>query len=192
MKQSIALTILLTIFSTIAFAEDLPKSGKYSGRYYWTYDGKVFPVGQDRMILSGNLPGVIFNDAGKGFLHNARLDCQIFWDINKGKSNANGSCITTDAEGDKALSLWTCVGTLPTCDGELKFDGGTGKYTGITGNSKFKATVIGQTQAGFSLISGEWKYRKRAERPHSAGGRMEGVLMFDYRNRATEGIGALA
>ena len=87
------------------------------------------------------------------------------------------------------MSLWTCVGTLPTSDGELKFDGGTGKYTG---NSKFKATVIGQTQAGFSLISGEWKYRKRAERPHSAGGRMEGVLMFDYRNRAIEGIGALA
>jgi hypothetical protein len=157
MKQSIVLTVLLTIFSTTAFAEDLPKSGKYSGRYDWTYDGKVYPVGQDRMILSGNLPGVIFNDAGKGFLHNARLDCQIFWDINKGKSNANGSCIATDADGDKALSLWTCVGTLPTCDGELKFDGGTGKYNGITGNSKFKATVIGQTQAGFSIISGEWK-----------------------------------
>ena len=33
MKQSIALTVLLTIFSTTAFAEDLPKSGKYSGRY---------------------------------------------------------------------------------------------------------------------------------------------------------------
>ena len=109
------------------------------------------------MILSGNLPGVIFNDAGKGFLHNARLDCQIFSDINKGMSNANGSCITTDADGDKPLSLWTCVGTLPACDGELKFDGGTGKYTGITGNSKFKATVIGQSQAGFSLICGEWK-----------------------------------
>ena len=36
MKQSIVLTVLLTIFSTTAFAEDLPKSGKYSGRYDWT------------------------------------------------------------------------------------------------------------------------------------------------------------
>ena len=40
--------------------------------------------------------------------------------------------------------------------------------------------------------AGSGNYRKQAERPHSARGRMEGLLMFDYRNRATEGIGALA
>jgi hypothetical protein len=157
MKATTAVTLLFAMLSTAAFAEDFAKSGKYTGRYDWIFDGKVYPVGQDRMILSGNLPGVIFNDAGKGFLHNSRLDCQIFWDINKGKSTANGSCIGTDVDGDKTLSFWTCAGTLPVCDGEFRFDGGTGKYTGITGNSKFKATAIGQTQAGFSIISGEWK-----------------------------------
>ena len=156
MKLSIALTVLLAIFANSTFAEDLAKFGKYSGRYDWIFDGKTYAVGPDRVILVGNLPGVIFNDAGKGFLNNTRLDCQIFWDINKGTTNANGSCIATDADGDKALSLWTCVGPLP-CDGNLKFDGGTGKYSGITGASKFKANPIGQTQSGFSIISGEWK-----------------------------------
>lgn len=67
MKRAIAMSVLLTSFSTAIFAEDLPKSGKYSGRYDWIFDGKAYPVGQDRMILSGNLPGVTFNDAGKGF-----------------------------------------------------------------------------------------------------------------------------
>jgi hypothetical protein len=157
MKTCAALAIASMLFSTVAVAEDLPKSGKYSGRYDWSFDGKSFPVGQDRLILTGNLPGVFFSDAGKGFFSNARYDCQIFWDINKGQSTANGTCISTDADGDKTLSLWKCAGTLPICDGELQFDGGTGKYAGITGNGKFRATAIGQTQAGLSIINGEWK-----------------------------------
>ena len=67
MKRAIALTVLLTLFSSAVIAEDLPKSGKYTGRYDWNFDGKAYAVGPDRTILSGNLPGVIFNDVGKGF-----------------------------------------------------------------------------------------------------------------------------
>ena len=156
---SLATAFAISIFSfaTSSIAEDLAKSGKFSARYDWVFDGKVFPISQDRMILSGNLPGVIFNETGKGFMHNARLDCQIFWDLNKGQSNANGSCISTDADGDKTMSLWKCVGALPVCDGEARWDGGTGKYTGLSGNYKFRAISIGNTQAGFSMVNGDWK-----------------------------------
>jgi hypothetical protein len=157
MKRIVAMAVLSGLLPAAGFAEDLAKSGKYTGRYDWVFDGKAFPVGQDRTILSGNLPGVVFNDAGKGFLHNARMDCQVFWDINKGQSNANGSCIGTDGDGDKALAFWKCAGTFPICDGEFQWDGGTGKYKGLSGNNKFRATAIGQTQSGLAIWNGEWK-----------------------------------
>jgi hypothetical protein len=65
----------------------LAKDGKYTGRYDWIFDGRAYPLDKDRVILVGNLPGIVTNDAGSGFAHNTRWDCQIFWDSNKGRSN---------------------------------------------------------------------------------------------------------
>lgn len=134
----------------------LAKDGKYTSRYDWTFDGQVYPLDKDRVILVGNLPGIVTNDAGTGFMHNTRWDCQILWDSNKGQSTANGSCLMTDADGDKALAFWKCFGKQPICEGDFQWAGGTGKYTGITGNNTFTGHLIGATQAGYSIFKGEW------------------------------------
>ena len=103
------------------------------------------------------VPGVMFNDEGKGFMHKARVDCALFNDVNKGRANANGTCVVTDADGDKIFVEWKCTGMMPACPGTERFVGGTGKYEGISGDQKFQGNFIGDTGAGWSDWNGEYK-----------------------------------
>jgi hypothetical protein len=99
----------------------------------------------------------MFNDAGKGFMHKARVDCTLFNDVNQGRANANGTCVVTDADGDKVFVEWKCAGVMPACPGDERFVGGTGKYKGISGIQKFQGNFIGTTGAGWSDWKGEYK-----------------------------------
>ncbi len=158
------LTSIISLLALAAFcltssatAGDLPKSGKYSGHYGWTFTGQVQQLGKDRTIYAGVVPGVMFNDKGKGFMHKSRVDCSIFNDVNKGRANAKGTCVVTDADGDKIFVEWQCSGKMPACPGTERFVGGTGKYKGITGKQTFQGNFIGDTGAGWSDWKGEWK-----------------------------------
>ncbi len=152
-----ALAFAAACLSLPATAADLPKSGTYSGHYGWTFNGQVQELGPDRTVYAGVLPGVMFNDEGKGFMHKARVDCTLFNDVNKGQANAKGTCVVTDADGDKIFVEWHCAGAMPACPGEETLVGGTGKYTGITGKQTFQGNFIGNTGAGWSDWKGEYK-----------------------------------
>lgn len=152
-----ALSIGVMYAGLTASAADLPKSGTYSGHYGWTFTGQVQELGPDRTVYAGVVPGVMFNDAGAGFMHKARVDCTLFNDVNKGRAHANGTCVVTDADGDKIFVEWKCEGVMPECPGTERFVGGTGKYTGISGDQVFQGNFIGNTGAGWSDWKGEYK-----------------------------------
>jgi hypothetical protein len=152
-----ALAVGALCLSLTAFAADLPKSGKYSGHYGWAFTGQVQKLGADRTIYAGTLPGVMFNNEGKGFLHKARVDCTLYNDVNKGHASATGTCVVMDASGDQVFVEWKCAGVMPACSGTERFVGGTGKYKGISGDQKFQGNFIGDTGAGWSDWSGEYK-----------------------------------
>jgi hypothetical protein len=151
-----ALTVAAVCFSLSSAAADPPKSGKYSGHYGWTFVGQVQKLGADRTVYAGVVPGVMFNNEGKGFMHKSRVDCTLYNDVNKGRANATGTCVVTDAAGDKIFVEWKCAGVMPACPGTERFVGGTGKYKGITGEQKFQGNFIGDTGAGWSDWSGEY------------------------------------
>ena len=46
---------------------------------------------------------------------------------------------------------------VPACPGDEQFVGGTGKYQGISGNTKFQGNFIGTTGAGWSDWSGGYR-----------------------------------
>jgi len=46
---------------------------------------------------------------------------------------------------------------MPACPGTERFVGGTSKYKGISGDQKFQGNFIGDTGAGWSDWSGEYK-----------------------------------
>lgn len=152
-----ALALAASLLCAAAPAADLPASGTYSAHYGWTFFGEVQELGPDRKVYVGTLPGVMFNDAGKGFMHQARTDCTLYNDVNKGRASATGTCVVTDADGDKIFVEWKCAGPMPTCPGTERFVGGTGKYTGISGDQTFQGNFIGDTGAGWSDWKGEYR-----------------------------------
>jgi hypothetical protein len=129
-RVAYALAVAAVSLSLAAWSADLPKSGKYSGHYGWTFPGQVQKLAEGRVVYVGMVPSVMFNNEGKGFMHKARVDCTLFNDVNKGRANANGTCAVTDTDGDNVVE-WRCAGVMPACPGTERFVGGTGKYKGI-------------------------------------------------------------
>ena len=138
-------------------AADLPKSGNYSGHFGWVFTGQVQELAGNRKVYAGMVSGVMFNDAGSGFMHKARTDCTLMNDVADGRANAMGTCVVTDVDGDKVFVEWKCAGPMPTCPGTERFVGGTGKYTGISGDQTFQGNFIGATGAGWSDWRGTYK-----------------------------------
>jgi len=155
--RAVIIVIACAALTSVAVADDLPKSGRYTSHYGWTFDGQVQDMGDDHAVYVGVFQGVNFNDEGTGFLHQARTDCTVLNEVNQGKANANGTCVLTDAEDDKVNLVWKCDGEMPVCSGSFQWAGGTGKYSGISGENTFQGIFIGTTGAGYSLWDGEWK-----------------------------------
>ena len=65
------LAVAAACLGSHASAADLPKSGTYSAHYGWAFSGQIHELGANRKVYAGVVTGVIFNDAGKGFLHKA-------------------------------------------------------------------------------------------------------------------------
>ena len=151
------LTLVAFGFGSPVWTADLPKSGTYSGHYGWTFAGQVQRLGPDRTVYAGVVPGVMFNDEGKGVMHKSRVDCTLLNDVNQGRADATGTCVVTDADGDEIYVEWKCAGVMPTCPGTERFVGGTGKYTRISGEQVFQGNFIGDTGAGWSDWKGEYK-----------------------------------
>jgi hypothetical protein len=111
------------------------------------------------MFFVGEFNGTVFNDAGSGFLHETAWICPGMNDLRNGISlAAQGYCVVTDKDGDKAFLTWKGhKGTAPNKgSGDFQWTGGTGKYTGLKGNNTYEAVVITPT-SGYSILKGEWQ-----------------------------------
>jgi hypothetical protein len=158
-------TALMVAFGLLApgfqgIAADLPKKGKFTGNFGWYAVGKPHELEQNHLYWVGEFGGTFFNDDGKGFMHQSSIVCPGTNDIRLDGSpgGAQGNCIVTDKEGDKAFLWWKCVGPFPgPCNGDFQWTGGTGKYAGIKGNSKFYAVTIAPTSSGYSVWTASWE-----------------------------------
>src|SRR5437867_2016424 len=133
----------------------LAKQGTYSGKFGWYAVGKGFEIEKGHEFWVGEFSGTFFNDAGEGFMHETSWVCPGVNDVINGVSQvSHGYCVITDKDGDKAFLVWKAGKGF---EGDFQWTGGTGKYTGITGNNAFTALLIGPTPSGYSLWKGEWK-----------------------------------
>ena len=162
-KVLVCLVTGIGLLAGAAQAEDLAKTGTYSGVFGWLGDGTVHELEENHIFWVGDFTGIFLNDAGKGFLHHAAVECPGAddMDFNKSTERAMGYCIATDADGDKAYLIWRCEGDTVTCPGTFEWTGGTGKYAGLTGNNTFTGISgpINQSgrQSGTAPWKGEWK-----------------------------------
>jgi hypothetical protein len=81
---------------------------------------------------------------GKGSLDAAILVCPATQEINlkDETTSGQGRCILTSLEGDKVYAQWSCSGKPGICMGDFKLNGGTGRFTGITGSGPLHIRTI--------------------------------------------------
>jgi len=138
----------------------MAKQGTYTGRCGWSAMGKTFAIEKDHMVFVGECSGMVFNDAGRGFMHGTSWVCPGMNDLLHGLSTAaQGSCVATDKDGDNAFVTWKGhKATEPNKGGgECQWAGGTGKYTGLTGNKTYDAVFVVPPTSGYSRLKGAWR-----------------------------------
>jgi hypothetical protein len=159
---SLALLISTAVLGGTAEAQQLPKSGKYTGKYASHLVPEVaqtFELEKGHLFVLTKSHGVFFNDVADGFLDKTEVTCAIANDVVDGVSAAiHGHCIVTDKDGDKVFSVYQGKGTAPgIIAGENQWTGGTGKFSGIQGNNTFRVTAIGKNPASWIVWEGEWR-----------------------------------
>jgi len=162
MKGLVLATVLLvsaTVLGATAEAQQLPKSGKYTGKFGAEGVGQTYELEKGHVFFVGMYHGVFFNDVADGFLDKTEVTCPIAVDIVDGvNAGSHGHCIVTDKDGDKAFSVYQGKGTGPgSTSGTAQWTGGTGKFTGIQGNTTYHVTGIGKTTAISVVWEGEWR-----------------------------------
>jgi len=152
-----ALTLVLAVGVTAE--AQLPKRGTYRGMFGASAVGTAHEIEKGHIFFVGAFSGVFFNDVANGFIDKSSVQCPGVNDIVNGLSSANhGYCIVTDKDGDKAFGVWKGKDTSPNVGaGDFQWTGGTGKYSGITGNNTYRYTGIGTTPAYSVVWEGAWQ-----------------------------------
>jgi hypothetical protein len=126
----------------------------------WKARSFVFPVGQDQAYLVGVYSGTLYVDDGKGALHAASIVCPATaeGDLKSMTKTGQGRCILTDDDGNRIYARFSCSGDLEGCRGPFKIDGGTGRFTGITGEGEMISRILVRqmtTVMGFETVEQE-------------------------------------
>ncbi len=110
----------------------------------WEGDGKIFKVEPEKLLFVGSFTGVMYLSDGKGSLDAAIMVCPATQEINlkDETTSGQGRCILTSLEGDKVYAQWSCSGKPGICMGDFKLNGGTGRFTGITGSGPLHIRTI--------------------------------------------------
>ena len=152
---------VVSLLGAMAEAQQLSKSGKYKGTYasHLVGGGQSFDLEKDHIFFLGSSHGVFLNDVADGFLDKTEVTCALVNDLVSGVSSAaQGYCIVTDKDGDKAFLVHQGKGSAPgIIAGAFQWTGGTGKFTGIHGNNTYRVTSIGKNPASWIVWEGEWQ-----------------------------------
>ena len=149
----------IALLGAPAMAQQPAKSGTYTGKWGPHAVGQTYEVGKGHVFFVGTFYSVFFNDVAGGFLDKTEGTCPGVNDLVNGVSvAANGYCVMTDKDGDKAFFSWQGKGTGPgSYAGTFEWTGGTGKYSGIQGHNTWRGNGIGNTMAASIVWEGEWR-----------------------------------
>ena len=72
---TVALLVSTTVLGATAEAQQLPKSGKYSGKFGAQGAGQTYELEKGHVFFVGMYHGVFFNDVADGFLDKTEVIC---------------------------------------------------------------------------------------------------------------------
>jgi hypothetical protein len=160
--KPISAIFALALLAAPAVAQQLAKSGTYTGKFGGEGAGDPYEIGKGHVFFVGHFNFVLFNDVAGGFLDKTFWTCPGVNDIVNGVQVAaptRGYCIATDKDGDKLFGSWQVTKVTGPGAGEatLQYIGGTGKYSGIQGHWTHRYAFIGNTSAFSAVVQGEWR-----------------------------------
>jgi len=91
----------------------------------------------DKLQFIGTFEGIMYIEHGDGLLDAALFTCPStqITHILTNKVEGHGYCTIESPTGDYVYAEFTCDGEPGSCKGKFTLTGGTGKLTGITGES---------------------------------------------------------
>lgn len=128
----------------------------------WKGEGFAFPIGEKRVYMVAVFTGIMFVDDSQGVLHAGSLVCPatVEADLQTMTKTGKGHCIISNAEGERVYADFSCSGDLEGCKGPFLITGGTGKFTGITGEGE----MISRIQArAITVVEGFESARQQGE-----------------------------
>ena len=149
--------VLLAVFGTEVKAQ-IPKEATGSGTTAYNVMLKALPMGQERVQMTYESMGVIIADTSNDLLHNASLRCLGALHAVKGEYNNGGFCVATRPDGDQIFWTYKSTGKLGgVAKGSTTTVGGTGKLTGIQGNSEYTEFFVRPAAEGTVQAYNRWK-----------------------------------
>jgi hypothetical protein len=143
-----------------ALADDMPRSGEYKVLFTGINSSpmKPLPMGPNRTVTVSQSTMSALNVTGGGFLHNMAGRCAGMATMdNEAKTFENhGYCVYADAGGDQIFEKFDYP-TQPqsaTPRGTGSWTGGTGKFSGISGEIEINNTRVNPMTEGIAQFTG--------------------------------------
>jgi len=150
----------------------------------WESEGQLFQISPNQVLFQGSANGIMYIEGETGQLDGAPFICPTrnLIDLEKETSEVSGNCIISPgADAGVVFAEFTCKGQLGSCEGKLKFTGGSEQYEGASGSGKMivrtalvglvadpaTATVIRDAEG--LAIWPEFKYKLPAVKPQPEG-----------------------
>ena len=102
--------------------------------------GQVYEIAPGRALFLGGFAGNIFVENALGDLNAAQIVCpgSLELELEGGQQSGSGHCIITTTQGERIFARWDCEGVFTMgCGGNFELVGGTGEFSGISGESEF-------------------------------------------------------
>ncbi len=103
----------------------------------WEANGQIYQVAVDKLQFIGTFEGIMYIEHGEGLLDAALFTCPstMITEVLSNETKGHGYCTIESPNGDFIYAEFTCNGAPGACAGTFTLTGGTGKLTGITGES---------------------------------------------------------
>ena len=156
------LTLSLLATAGAAFSEDMAKGGTFNGKYYSSVTVKVLYMNEGRFQMNFSSTGTLVSNTNESPLHHAAVYTLGTGYAADGVVVVTGSMVFTATDGDKVYATVKGSGALRgQSNGVVTFTGGTGRYTGIQGESEHTQFRLPLAKEGvwtsMGIVKGNYK-----------------------------------
>ena len=138
MTVSVLILAIIIAFGTETGAQS---QKEFTSSGSWPYSGtyKILPLGPDRLQINYEIMGVGITELREDPFNNSSFHCLGGGLAVKGEIVHSGCCVSVSPAGDQVFWTYKAEGKLGgNGRGTSTFTGGTGKFLGIQGNSKYE------------------------------------------------------